>query len=446
MEKRFNIIFENKNFNIIRDLILLVTFIITIVALFSYPVNIIIVIIFSVVSIILILISISMYLWFSKTKIPISSRSDFTNTDLKKHIDESSKSIKILCIFLTWSEKLIPWIFEKLQRDQSIRIELLLVKRKRKPSDISYIRMREEDELKRKQYVPEINRTLWGLFTNLFDMHRNHKGVIGNLEVKEYDFMPALCMYIFDNQKLIFGPYIAKPCDDIPMMEINAPKKMDDLTSDNCLAFSELMKHYEILSGRDFYGNKDYPFRFCYYDGTNNISIHLMIENNVQQLNDILTPRKRLEFLDFLIGKTDTFEDNIMADLKEDRNEGRFDAVLRHISDLILNVRQQKPPDPDNWLEELLIIMGMAKRSADYVIKGHDEYNHSKRLKDLSSRLKLLKDHLNPQEIDPDWLLIIKDLSRALDEFNKSEKSIKWITELQQKITEKYGKRVGRIE
>jgi hypothetical protein len=434
----------SKNYKILETIIILFTFALTIGMLFSYPVSNLILIFFIVLSLIFLILSIVVYLWFNKDRIPITSRFNFTIGDLKNYISKSSKSIKILCIFLTWADILIPLIFENLELDHHIKIEILLVKRKRKPSDISYIKMREDDEddLMRAQYVPEINKTLWLLFTNLLDMHLHQPGIIRNLEIKEYEFMPSVCMYIFDDKKLVFGPYIAKICNKIPMMEINSSAGLKFMSSENCLAFSELSKHYKILSGRDLRGNKDYPFRFCYYDGTNNISIHLLIENNTHQLNTILTRQTRDDYQEFLIGRNDTYKDKIMSDLLNDCNEGRFDAVLRHISDR-LEVYRQNPPQPDNWLEEILTIVSMAKRSAMHILDKNNEFEHSKRLTDLNDRLKLVENQMGIQQIDQEWIKLTRDLSRALVGFNKTQKSLIWITDLQKEITDKWGKMVS---
>lgn len=439
-------IFDSKVFKIFEYLIVIITFFLTVVvAVFSYPVNALILTFFLTLSSVLIFVSVSTYIWFSKNRIPISNRFDFTNRDLKKNIDNSTESIRILCIFLTWSKKIIPWIFDKLKKDENVKIELLLVKRKRKPDDVSFIRLRENDELKCQRYVPEINTTLWDLFASLFDMYLQKKKNIRNLEVKEYEFMPCLCMYIFDNRKLVFGPYIAKECDTIPMMELNSFPGAETIAPENCVAFSELMKHYNVLSGRGKYrrGNKDYPFRFCYYDGLCNIPVHLMIENNASQLLDILTPQKRVEYLNFLIGGNDTFEDGFMSDLHEDRNEGRFDALLRYLSDRLV-VSRQNPPDPDKWLDELLTIAGMARSSAVHAFEGRDEFHHSKRLADLSMRLKIIEDQSAGITIEPDWVLLIKDLRKACDDYTKSQKNVDWITELQVKIIRKWEDRLVR--
>jgi len=151
-----------------------------------------------------------------------------------------------------------------------LEFEILLVKRKRKQSDLSYITFRERDENRQGELKPILNKTLFDLFCFL-DL-ASTKGIshIRKFQVREYDFMPVTTMYIFDDGKIVFGPYIAKNCIDIPLIQLEKGFKttIKNPLYDMASAFDELMDHYNIFSGRRKRKNKEYIEIFSFFDGT----------------------------------------------------------------------------------------------------------------------------------------------------------------------------------
>ncbi|NOR77421.1 MAG: hypothetical protein GQ523_03105 [Methanophagales archaeon] len=77
---------------------------------------------------------------------------------------KNAKSVKISNISFTILLK-VPKFKEMIKNkiEEGAKFEILLVKRKRKGNDISYLRIREDDEDNR-QLIPKLNEMLFELF------------------------------------------------------------------------------------------------------------------------------------------------------------------------------------------------------------------------------------------------------------------------------------------
>lgn len=280
----------------------------------------------------IIIISFLLYARYFTPKIPIyPKRFDFMSSELPKFIKKAN-SIKISNIafsyFLNFTEakNLI-----KNKIEEGAKFEILFTKRKRKKDDISFYRLREGDEDNR-QLRKDMNKTLFQIFlfmlNGLFPIQRDGNRLHSNLQIKEYPFMPVMCMYIFDDKDLIFGPYLSKDCNHIPMFHLKKRIYRKSISD----AYRELNDHYIILSNSVCREDKSYVDKFCYFDGKREISIHDLINEKHQNLRAHLNQEKRGDYLSYLEGENSYFQgDDIVKDLGEDELEGRFDAVMRHI-------------------------------------------------------------------------------------------------------------------
>ena len=268
------------------------------------------------------------------------NRFNFMENELVDFINGSKESVEIANIIFTILSRNINVknviIKKLLDPEQSIdKFEILLVKRKRRPEDISYLKMRTDDE-DNHGLIPKANRTLFELFLFLLrDIYPVEKsettnnGVVAfrNFDVKEYAFAPIMCLYMFDKKDIVFGPYISALCESIPMFHI---KYIDDDSSFEG-AFKQLKLHYQTLSDRNARIDKQNVGRFSYFDGVINKSIHELIESHSKELNTYLDNEDLLSrYCHYLEEEPDNkFDDETIRELNE--FEGRFDAVMRHI-------------------------------------------------------------------------------------------------------------------
>ena len=287
------------------------------------------------------IISFLLYTIYFVPKVPIYPvRFDFMENELLKFLKKGN-SIKILNIsftFLSQVPKSKDIIKDKI--NEGAKFEVLLVRRKRKKDDTSCLKIRERDEFN-PELISRFNSTLFNLFLFLLRDLYPLKGEEGerlfrNFQIKEYSFIPVMCMYIFDNKDLIFGPYISRKCDHIPLFHLKKRIYRKNILG----AYTELENHYKILSDPNERRYKIYYEKFCYFDGRENKSIHDLIEEKHQELLDHLTPQKITEYEKYLIEEdNDTFHDDIIRRLGEkesDRFEGKFDAVMR---DIVAHIR-----------------------------------------------------------------------------------------------------------
>jgi hypothetical protein len=174
--------------------------------------------------------------------------------------------------------------------------------------------------------------------TEMEQIHNLRKKLFRKFQIKEYPFYPVMCMYIFDNNDLIFGPYIADECNRIPLFYLKkralriGGKKL--FGSDISGAYRQLSHHYDILSNPSQRNDKIalYLDQFCYYDGQKNISIHEFIEKNYTNIIKILDDKQLInKYEKYLIGKTNEFDDQISESLGKHSAEGRFDSIMRDI-------------------------------------------------------------------------------------------------------------------
>jgi hypothetical protein len=166
------------------------------------------------------------------------------------------------------------------------------------------------------------------LLGDLYPLRNNDEGsLFKNFQIKEYSFAPVMCMYIFDEKDLIFGPYISRECDNIPLFHLKKRIYRKNISG----AFNELELHYVTLSN-PIMKNKICANDFCYFDRKEDKSIHALIERKYSGLFNHLTPQKEAEYEDYLIWKkNDSIPDEFIKGLAEEEKEGRFDAVMRHI-------------------------------------------------------------------------------------------------------------------
>jgi len=304
------------------------------------------------------IIIISLYNKYFNPKVPIySRRNDFIGNDLHVFI-KKSKSIKIVNISFS--------IFKSIDSLQDIiskkisdggSFEILFARRQRSNKDedkeeISYLKIRQEDE-SNSGLIQKTNQTLFELFlfmlTNLYPRiismvpETNDKGKteiqrkesFRKFQVKEYPFYPVMCMYIFDDTDIIFGPYIAADCDRIPLFHLrNKAFCFGKLfKSDINGAYGQLIHHYNILSTPDkrFDKRTQYINQFCYYNGNEDISIHEFIEKYYDELRDYLGKDVISDYENYILDYSNTdFDDQSLKNLKNPI-EGRFDAVMRDI-------------------------------------------------------------------------------------------------------------------
>jgi len=218
------------------------------------------------------------------------------------------------------------------------KFEILFTKRKRKKGDLSFFKLREDDEDNRQLRI-DMNKTLFQIFlfmlNELFPIQRNGSRLHFNLQIKEFPFVPVMCMYIFDDKDLIFGPYISKDCNYIPMFHLKKRIYRKSISE----AYRELNDHYIILSNSVCREDKSYVGEFCYFDGKRDISIHELINKNHQKIRAYLNQERRRDYMNYLEGINNCFQDDIVKDLGEEELEGRFDAVMRHI---VAKIERQK--------------------------------------------------------------------------------------------------------
>ncbi|MCK9565463.1 MAG: hypothetical protein M0Q43_05380, partial [Methanothrix sp.] len=217
-------------------------------------------------------------------RIPIFEyRMKFMNYYLKKFLRESKDSVVFLNIASTWFSNIEDEIKSKIEGKNTFCVEFLLLKRIRIPKEQSYFALRERDEgLPPGDLVKKSNITLYSLFRFLLKLAEERPTLIHNFRVREYKFMPVMCEYIFDGKKIVFGPYISKDCNFIPLFEIKKNSKKPG--SGISLAFGQIEEHYRILRGdKGLRQNDSYVPIFSYWDGDNNKSIHKFIEKNTPQ-------------------------------------------------------------------------------------------------------------------------------------------------------------------
>lgn len=273
---------------------------------------------------------------FFKPKIPIYEyRLKFMRYYLTKFIRESKETVKILNILATWLEHLEEEIRNKIIKDD-VYFEILLLKRRRKKDDMSYFSLRESDEDRYEELVRGLNKTLFSVFRFLISLASESKkdgsSFIHKLQLKEYAFLPVICEYIFDEKILVFGPYIAKNCNFIPLVQLekNIKSPLDGIST----AFDELLDHYKILSEPERRLDKEYIEFFSFFDGTDNKSIHEFIEHDYKKIDAILSENSK-KYLEYLDGKIDDFNDQYVEAIGKNNLEGRFDAVIRDIKNQI---------------------------------------------------------------------------------------------------------------
>lgn len=246
---------------------------------------------------------------------------------------KKAKSIKILNIAFTCILKLqnSKSFIKNRIKDDTI-FEILITKRKRQKKDFSLLILREKDE-KNWQLRKDMNMALFELFIflleDLYPLQKEGHHMHYNIKIMEYPFYPVMCMYIFDDKDLIFGPYISKGCESIPMFHLKKRIYRQEISQ----AYRELNTHYSILSNPDMRRDKEYVDKFCYFDGFRNIPIHEFINDNSQKLSTYLDSTRKTRYEQYLTDeKNKEFHDKYIEDLGDEELEGRFDAVMRHIA------------------------------------------------------------------------------------------------------------------
>ena len=203
---------------------------------------------------------------------------------------------------------------------------------------MSFFKLREDDEGNRQLRI-DMNKTLFQIFLfmldELFPIQRDGASLHSNLQIKEFPFVPVMCMYIFDDKDLIFGPYISKDCNYIPMFHLKKRIYRKSISK----AYTELNEHYIILSNYACRYDKSYVKHFCYFNGKSDILIHELINQKHQTLCAYLNQERRSEYMKYLEGKNNYIQDNIVKDLGENELEGRFDAVMR---DIVAKINQEE--------------------------------------------------------------------------------------------------------
>jgi hypothetical protein len=313
-----------------------------------------------------IIIVISIYNKYFNLKVPIySQRDDFMDGDLITFI-QKAKSIKISNISFSIFRHIdnLPDIILK-KIDDGGNFEILFTRRQRnKDEEKSYLKIRQEDE-SNNELIQKTNKTLFELFLFMLNdlyplitkkipeintgnndqinkdkIKNQRKELFRKFQIKEYPFYPVMCMYIFDDNDIIFGPYIAAECNRIPLFHLK--KRVLHFgklfRSDINGAYRQLDHHYSILSTPTRRHDKSalYLDQFCYYNGIENISIHEFIETNYDKLVDHLREKQLInKYESYLVNNFDNnFNDQPLDNLKNPI-EGRFDAVMRDIENAI---------------------------------------------------------------------------------------------------------------
>ncbi|MFZ3383427.1 MAG: hypothetical protein WA144_05840 [Candidatus Methanoperedens sp.] len=308
---------------------------------FSWPIRILFLIIF------IFIVSFMVLSKILTPKIPIyPERSHYMDYELIEFM-KKAHDIKILNIAFTWmkrpNSKQIT--INKIKEDNAI-FEILIVKRKRRKEDFSYLLLRQDDE-ENYELIINMNIVLFELFIfmleSLYSINQDGcekgKRCHYNIKVIEYPFIPVMTMYIFDDTDLIFGPYISTNCNSIPMFHLKKSKFQIEISR----AYDQLWLHYSILSARIPRNDKEIISSFCYFDGSRNKSIHTFIDENSEALRRYLFPTDptkpidiKIRYEQYLRDENDTYCNDIFFDnLGDNKLEGKFDAVMRHIENHI---------------------------------------------------------------------------------------------------------------
>lgn len=294
------------------------------------------------ITILLIFLSVLVTLLFAprlfSSRIPIFEyRMKFMNYYLKKFLRESKESVVFLNIASTWFSNIEDEIKSKIEGNNNFWVEFLLLKRIRTDTEQSYFDLRERDEgLPFGDLMKKSNITLYSLFRFLLKLAEERPKLIHNFRVREYKFMPVMCEYIFDGNKIVFGPYISKDCNFIPLFEIKKNSKKPG--SGISLAFGQIDEHYRILRGdKGHRQNDSYVPIFSYWDGHDNKSIHEFIETNTPQRIEKILDKYDGIYLKYLQGDDNSkLSDDIISALGASGLEARFDAVMRDINRKII--------------------------------------------------------------------------------------------------------------
>ena len=270
----------------------------------------------------------------SKKTVPIyPKRLEFMDFILPELMQRAQISVKILNIAFTIlkNDQIRDIIQTKLNK--GVKFEVLLAMRKgheqgKFPGKTSYLNLRLRDECN-VALISDTNQALFTIFLFLLEsIWPLGEKAFNNFQIKEYSFVPVVCIYIIDDKDLIFGPYISIKCDNIPLIHLKKEIGSDSASK----AFYEMTRHYEILSNHNTRTDKSYIKEFSFFDGNNEISIHKLIQDKSEMLKDHLTEEKKMEYFDYLVNmNSKKFNDVFLNHLGNFKCEGKFDAVMRHI-------------------------------------------------------------------------------------------------------------------
>lgn len=271
----------------------------------------------------------------SKKTVPIyPQRLEFMDYILPDLIQKAQVSVKILNIAFTIlrNDQVRELIKSKLEK--GIKFEVLLAMRKGHeqgsfPGKTSYLNLRLRDECN-VALISETNNALFTIYLFLLEsIWPLGEQAFNNFKIKEYSFVPVVCMYIIDDRDLVFGPYISVKCDNIPLIHL----KKDEISDSVSKAFYEMSRHYDNHSNPNTRTDKCYIKEFSYFDGEKEISIHQLIRNKSKELKEYLTEERKREYFDYLMDmNSKKFNDEHSKRLGNFKCEGKFDAVMRHIS------------------------------------------------------------------------------------------------------------------
>ncbi len=188
-------------------------------------------------------------------------REDFIYDTLYERINRSKEFTAVIAICLTMLRevglytKYIELIVDKIVENHKYEFEFFVLK-----PDLYEQRAEIEDSdaniLKGYRHTSLLN-LLW-IKSKIYDKTKDIKN-IERVKIYEYAIMPTVSEFLIDNTTIFYGPYIAKKCGDIPMVEIEKIPKtgrtLYDLFHDHyerIKYFSRPLKFYLDDKERDF--------------------------------------------------------------------------------------------------------------------------------------------------------------------------------------------------
>lgn len=175
-----------------------------------------------------------------------AKREEFINNFLPEYIRYSNDSTAIIAICLTMlreryslSKRYINLIVDKIVGNREYKFEFYILK-----TDLYEDRAKLEESNPEDLYIYRNTSLLNLLMVKALIYQRT-----GNIEdikriiIKEYDVMPTVSEFLID-KSIFYGPYVAKKCGDIPIVEI---EKISEDPEDPKTIYGLMFDHYQRI-------------------------------------------------------------------------------------------------------------------------------------------------------------------------------------------------------